>query len=97
MQMFADVFNREIVKSNIDQDAASIGAAAIAARAVGLWRDYGGIDGLHRIERRCAPDPARAARYEALLPMFSRICEVAADLGDAMYAASCGEPITRKG
>ena len=23
--------------------------------------------------------------------------QVAADLGDAMYAASCGEPITRKG
>lgn len=97
MQMFADVFGREIVKSNIDQDAASIGAAAIAARAVGLWRDYGGIDGLHQIERRCAPDPDRAARYEALFPVFRHICGVAADLGDAMYAASCGEPNTRKG
>ena len=97
MQMFADVFGREIVKSNIDQDAASIGAAAIAARAVGLWRDYGGIDGLHQIERRCAPDPDRAARYGALFPVFRHICGVAADLGDAMYAASCGEPNTRKG
>ena len=39
MQMFADIFDMNIIKTNIDQDAASLGAAAIAARAVGTIRD----------------------------------------------------------
>ena len=85
MQMFADVFRMTINKSNIDQDAASIGAAAISARALGWWKDYSGIDALHHIQRSCRPDPERAAQYEKLLPVFRRICDMAADLGDFMY------------
>ena len=85
MQMFADVFRMTINKSNIDQDAASIGAAAISARALGWWKDYSGVDALHHIQRSCRPDPERAAQYEKLLPVFRRICDMAADLGDFMY------------
>lgn len=86
MQMFADVFRMKIIKSNIDQDAASIGAAAIAARAMGVWQDYSGIDALHHIQRSCVPDPERVAQYERLLPVFRKICDTAADLGDFMYS-----------
>ena len=50
MQMFADVFNSNIIKPNVDQDAASLGAAAICARACGLWSSYDSIPSLHKIE-----------------------------------------------
>ena len=46
MQIFADVYGRKIVVANVDQDAASLGAAAIAARGAGLWEDYTPLDGL---------------------------------------------------
>lgn len=82
LQMFADVFGLEIVKTNIDQDAASLGAAAIAARAIGLWTDYGGINALHRVAHRCRPDADNHHVYQKLLPVFRKSAEYLADVGD---------------
>ena len=66
-QIFADIFNLDIVKTNIDQNAAALGAAALAANACGLWQGYGMIDSLHRVEAVSRPIPETAARYEKLL------------------------------
>lgn len=85
MQMFADVFNCNIIKTNIDQDAASLGAAAIAARAAGLWADYRQISSLHHVENISRPDPERSAQYAKLQPAFVHICDVLADLGDYLH------------
>ena len=84
LQMFADVFNIEIIKTNIDQDAASLGAAAIAARAAGLWKNYDGIADLHNVELRCLPRPEYAKVYAEMLPKFAHVAETLADLGDAL-------------
>lgn len=84
MQMFADVFNMNIIKTNIDQDAASLGAAAIAARGTGLWKDYSLIESLHHVERINRPIPEHVAAYEKLQDTFRHICDVLADLGDYM-------------
>lgn len=82
MQIFADVMNRDILKTNIDQDAASLGAAAICARAMGVWQDYSRIPDLHRTEHIWHPDEERSRIYEAIYPVFIRASELAADLGD---------------
>ena len=84
MQIFADVMNRDILKTNIDQDAASLGAAAVCARATALWRDYSGVPALHTAERIWHPDETRCKIYDELYPVFTRASEMAADLGDAM-------------
>lgn len=84
MQMFADVFNMNIIKTNIDQDAASLGAAAIAARGAGLWNDYSLIPSLHHIERTSHPIPEHVNAYARLQDTFRHICDVLADLGDYM-------------
>lgn len=84
MQMFADIFGADIVKTNVDQDAAALGAAAVCARAVGLWSDYSRIPALHQIQRVSKPDPQRAEFYTTLLPKFAHVNEVLADLGDYM-------------
>jgi len=88
MQMFADVFQMNVVKTNIDQDAASLGAAAIAARAMGIWQDYSGITSLHRTESISQPIPQNAAEYDALQSSFEHISGALADLGD--YLAHTG-------
>ena len=82
MQIFADVMNREILKTNIDQDAASLGAAAVCARASGLWQDYSRIPDLHIAEQIWRPDETRCKIYQTIYPAFIRASEMAADLGD---------------
>lgn len=82
MQMFADIFACRILKTNIDQDAASLGAAAIAARAAGAWEDYSGITGLHETEFICIPNPDAVEQYAGLLPGFMHVSGVLCSLGD---------------
>ena len=84
LQMFADVFGVEVYKTNIDQNAASLGAAAIAARAVGHWPDYSGIAALHEREAAYAPRPEYTEIYRELLPRFALAADALADLGDAL-------------
>lgn len=62
-QIFADVFGMGILKTNIDQDAASLGAAAVAARAAGIWADYSPIESLHHAEQVHEPNPENRERY----------------------------------
>ncbi len=87
MQMFADIFHTPIKKTNIDQDAASLGAAAIAAHGIGWWEDYSPIDRLHKVEQCYLPDENAAEQYEKLLPIFTYVNEAAADLGEYMQHA----------
>ena len=39
-QIFADVYKMDIVKTNIDQQTAALGAAALAAVGTGIWSDF---------------------------------------------------------
>jgi len=85
MQMFADIFDMDMIKTNIDQDAASLGAAAIAARTAGWWTDYSAIETLHTVENTFAPDSLRREQYRQLLPVFRHVNRIAAELGDYMH------------
>lgn len=87
MQMFADIFNMRIVKTNIDQDAASLGAAAICAKSTGLWEDYRKIKELHEVDKIFLPDSSRVPKYERLSQIFVHTCNVLSTLGDYMNAA----------
>ena len=87
LQMFADVFGMDIIKTNIDQDAASLGAAAICARATGLWEDYSPLPALHKIQVKCTPNPEAKAAYDRLYPIFTRLCEISSDIGDYLHSA----------
>ncbi len=46
-QMFADIFGIDVIKTDIGQDCASLGAAALVAYGLGYWQDYSPIDELH--------------------------------------------------
>ncbi len=71
-RIFADAYRMPVLKSNIDQDAASLGAAALAFVGVGLWKDYSGMDALHKIESVTDPLPVNEVAYEAVLERFRR-------------------------
>lgn len=73
-----------VIKTNIDQDAASLGAAALAANACGLWNGYDRIPSIHKIEDHLEPVPENAAFYEKLLEIYDEWTQTLARLGDKM-------------
>jgi len=83
--IFADVFNSRIIKSNIDQDAAALGAAALAAVGCGLWEDFSRIDEIHHTEDVLEPDPENTRIYEQLLPVFTQATHSLAGLSAALH------------
>jgi xylulokinase len=82
--IFADVFNTRILKTNIDQDAAALGAAAIAAVGTGLWKDFSMIDEIHKTAELVDPKPGNNKKYENLLPAFELATGYLAKISDML-------------
>ena len=85
-QIFADTYGLDIVKTGIDQDAASLGAAALAFNGVGLWDGYKMIDELHVVEAKTEVNPENKAKYDKILPVFKQVAIFMAQTGDALKA-----------
>lgn len=84
--IFADVFNTKIIKTNIDQDAGALGAAAIAAVGVGLWQDFNKIDEIHKIIELVEPVKENNLKYEKLIPIFAEATEQLATISEQLHA-----------
>ncbi len=83
-QIFADVYNMKVVKTNIDQQAAALGAAATIAVGLGWWKDFSVIDTIHEVESEILPDPKNQAVYKRLLTIFQKAASSQAELGDML-------------
>ena len=83
-QILADVYGARVVKTNVDQDAGSLGAAAIAAVGVGLWKDFSPVDAIHVTEEVQEPRPEAVAAYARLAPVFERIRADEAAIGELL-------------
>lgn len=81
-QIYADMYKMNIVKTNIDQQAATLGAAAVAAVGTGLWSDFEPVDKIHKIEDTVHPILENQNKYEDLLPIFKKASENLASIGD---------------
>ncbi len=85
LQMFADVYNTNVLKTNIDQDAGALGAAAIAAVGCGLWVNFERIDQIHKTVEIFVPDKKNNQKYEKLLPVFEMAAEYESKISDALH------------
>jgi xylulokinase len=84
-QIFADVFDMEIMKTNVGQDAGSLGAAALGAVGIGLWDGLERIDEVHRIESQEWPIGANVSTYNKMLTAFELQRKHQAELGDFIH------------
>ena len=84
-QIFADIYDMEIIKTNIDQEAGSLGAAAVAAVGSGVWPNFDKIDEIHKIEAIERPLPQNTALYRKLRPAFEYVRHCQAELGDLLH------------
>jgi xylulokinase len=81
-QMFADIFGMKMIKTNVDQNAASLGAAALAAYGLGFWSDYTPIDKVHKPESTEQPNHENTARYRQHYALSRYIAGWLAQTGD---------------
>jgi xylulokinase len=84
-QIFADVFDMDIVITNIGQEAGSLGAAAVGAVGCELWKNFKKIDDAHEIRETVKPDPENCERYGKLRPAYEHVRRSQADLGDILH------------
>jgi xylulokinase len=87
-QIFADVYRMECVKTNVDQEAATLGAAAVAAVGAGIWKDFRNVDSAHRVESVERPIQENVDVYRKLMPAFECMRRNEAALGDLLTKIS---------
>lgn len=80
-QIFADIYNMKIVKTSVDQQAAALGAAALAAVGTGMWSDFDMIDQVNEIESTIEPNAQANEAYEKLMKVYQKASGYLADLG----------------
>lgn len=81
-QIYADVFGKEVAVSQVQQGAASLGAAALAAVGCGLWNSFAPLRALHRDVTVSYPDMCNHTKYDRIMPLYIRFCDACSDLGD---------------
>jgi xylulokinase len=87
-QIFADVYRMDCVKTSVDQEAASLGAAAVAAVGAGLWKSFDVVDAAHVVHGVQKPIPGNAEKYRRLMPAFEMLRKHQAELGDLLHGIS---------
>jgi xylulokinase len=83
-QIFADALEIDVVKTNVGQDAGSLGAAAVAAVACGLWPDFTPIQRAHQVQSVERPQADHVRVYRRLLPVFDQLRSSLARAGDTL-------------
>jgi len=83
-QIFADIFNTTFTKINTDQDAASLGAGAIAAVGAGIWKDYSEIEKVIKKTEMIEPNNENVLKYEKLLEAHYEIIKLLSEIGIIM-------------
>ncbi len=69
-QIYADVFGRPVVRTSVGQQAAALGAAAIALVGCEAWSDLTVADEAHVLAERLEPDPDAITDYTAIARRF---------------------------
>jgi xylulokinase len=87
-QIFADVFEMKIVKTNIAEEAGSLGAAALAAIGAGIWKDFSKVDEIHEVESVLESIPENSKIYRALDPVYEKLRVAQAEIGQDLAGIS---------
>lgn len=83
-RIFADCLKIPMLKSDIDEQAAALGAAAVAAVGIGMWSDFEKIDGLHHITDIYRPLAEQEKLYDQLYKIYLTASEHQSEIGDML-------------
>ena len=83
-QIFSDIYNTKIIFTNVGQETAALGAAAIAAVGTGLWKDFTIIDKITEVLDISTPNKVNNAKYERILDVYRFIAQKISEIGEKM-------------
>lgn len=69
-QMFSDIFEMDIISSDVTWDAACVGVAVVAGVAAGIYKDYSEVSRFHHKQIITTPIQENVEIYRELLPTF---------------------------
>ena len=81
-QIYADVFGKDVAVSKVRQDAASLGAAALAAVGCGVWDSFEVLGEIHKEQTVSRPRMENHDYYRKVMPLYKQLCDACSDLGD---------------
>lgn len=82
--LFASIYDKTILETNVGQDAGSLGAAAVAAVGAGLWDSYDRVREIHTRLGAIQPDPKERLVYAKMLPVYAKIADYQCEIGDML-------------
>lgn len=82
MQVYADMYGKNMLRSQVGQQAAALGAAAAAFVGIGEWTDYSPIGNIHRIQDTTEPVAENTSKYEARIAIFEKLNGYLSEIGD---------------
>lgn len=83
-QILADIYDLRVVKTSVDQHAAALGAAALAAVGTGLWQNFDRIDEIHVVDSISIPEAANRAVYDRLQKVYVMASGMQSRLGQEL-------------
>ncbi len=83
-QIFADIYNMPIVRLDIGQDAAALGAAALGAVGLGMWCDYSIIDNKLKESNTYNPNVSHIKKYNKIFRIYKEVYMRLSELGDML-------------
>lgn len=81
-QIYADVFGIKTCVSQVQQAAASLGAAALAAVGCGEWDSFSPLKRLFETVTEYVPNAESHTHYERMFPLWKKIRLASAQIGD---------------
>lgn len=75
-QIYADVYHMPVVRTRAGQQAAALGAAAIAGVGAGIWEDFGIIDEISAVTDRNEPNKESAEIYEKIFVKYKQAAKL---------------------
>lgn len=85
LSIFSDIFEHTVVRTTVEQDTASLGAAAAALRGIGNCKDYSFITGRQKRVFTHTPNKENVVQYKKLLPLFCTVGDMASEYGQSLY------------
>ena len=67
---------------DVNQEAASLGAAALALNGIGLWKGYEAIDRIHRLEQTFLPQEEVCRIYQLAQKRFGQLVNYIAEMNN---------------
>ena len=87
MQIYADMYGKCMIRSQVGQQAAALGAAATAFVGIGAWSNYQPVASIHQITARREPVPANRDFYAKRMPLFEKLNRYMSEIGNE--SANC--------